>query len=483
MKISPTTKAPNEQEASAIVIGIWQDESLSAAAADLDQACNGRISKLIEMEEVSAAENSVAVLYAVEGVPSPVIALVGQGKRDEQAPGLAFRVAGAATKALCDKERASIAYYLDFEDLSDAVCGAMVACVGQDLYRAESKLHAPGEMIWYSSNSDTLELGEVLGQATNLTRELVNRPACDIYPESLAEWCQEMAQSTGLEIEVWDEDRLKSENCNSLLAVAQGSDRPPRLVIMKHMHGPDGQAPLALVGKGVTFDSGGLSLKPGDAMIDMKMDMAGSATVVGAMNAIANLKLPVNVIAVIGCVENMVSGSSYKLGDVLTARSGKTIEVLNTDAEGRLVLADALNVACELGAAKLVDLATLTGACMVALGRYHAGLMTNDQAWCDAVAAAAEKCGEPVWQLPMDKVFADAIKSNIADIKNVGDGRWGGAMTAAKLLEEFVEDLPWTHMDIAGPAFGDKPRPWIDAGATGTYVRTLVELARQFGQG
>ena len=225
---------------------------------------------------------------------------------------------------------------------------------------------------------------------------------------------------------------------------------------------------LAIVGKGVTFDSGGLSLKTPDGMLTMKCDMAGAATMFGAMRAIAMLKLPVNVIGFAGLVENMTGPSAMKLGDVLTARNGRTIEVHNTDAEGRLVLADVLSVAVDQGVAKIVDLATLTGSCVVALGTEVAGIMTNDQTWCDAVATAARKCGEPVWQMPMyPEIYDDLVKSEVADIKNVGDGRWGGSITAAKFLENFVSGKPWTHIDIAGPAFRDKPKPWAEAGASG----------------
>jgi leucyl aminopeptidase len=231
----------------------------------------------------------------------------------------------------------------------------------------------------------------------------------------------------------------------------------------------------------VTFDSGGLSIKDNENMKTMKCDMAGAATVLAAMQAIARLQLRANVVGLCGLVENMVSGSSYKLGDVLRARSGKSIEVLNTDAEGRLVLADVLDVATQsLGARKLIDLATLTGACMVALGRDVAGAMSNDQPWCDEVLAAAKDCGEPAWQLPMFDDYRELIKSAVADIKNVGDGRWGGAITAAKFLEEFVAGKPWVHLDIAGPAFLESAKPWLDAGGSGQFVRTLVEVARRW---
>jgi leucyl aminopeptidase len=215
-------------------------------------------------------------------------------------------------------------------------------------------------------------------------------------------------------------------------------------------------------------------------MKTMKCDMAGAATVMGAMQAIARLELPVNVIGLAGLVENMVGGNSYKLGDVLTARNGKTIEVMNTDAEGRLVLADVLCVAVDRGAERIIDLATLTGACMVALGTDTAGVMTNDEAWCDQIKAAAEACGESAWQLPMFAEFGEQIRSKVADIKNMGEGRWGGAITAAKLLEEFVDGKPWVHIDIAGPSFLENPKPWMDAGGSGAFVRTLVEVVRNW---
>jgi leucyl aminopeptidase len=233
---------------------------------------------------------------------------------------------------------------------------------------------------------------------------------------------------------------------------------------------------LALCGKGVTFDSGGLSLKPTDGMKTMKCDMAGAATVLATMTAIARLKLSVNVLGAMGLVENMPGGKSYKLGDVLTARNGVTIEVLNTDAEGRLVLADVLSYVVDKGAARLIDLATLTGACVVALGEDVVGAFTNDQPLCDEVLAAARRAGEDVWQLPMFDAYAEQLKSDVADCKNVGT-RWGGAITAAKFLEKFVSATPWVHLDIAGPAFVETGKPHREGGGTGCMVRTLVELA------
>jgi leucyl aminopeptidase len=247
-------------------------------------------------------------------------------------------------------------------------------------------------------------------------------------------------------------------------------------VALRHFKGGAGKT-IGLVGKGVTFDSGGLSLKPTDGMVDMKCDMAGAAAVLGAMQAIAELDIPVNVLGVMALVENMPSGKAVKLGDVLHARTGKTIEVLNTDAEGRLVLADALAWAIDNKAERLVDLATLTGACCVALGLEVAGVMSNDEAWSGQVQAAAQSAGELAWPLPMFPLYTEMIKSDVADIKNTGGSRYAGAISAAKFLEEFVADVPWVHLDIAGPAWAEKENATRSAGGTGCFVRSLVELA------
>ena len=416
------------------------------------------------------------------GVATKHLLVVGLGPQQEFSPPTAYRTAAIAAKFLASKPRGRVAFCLDSAwaaaVVESGVCGSLVGSQGQDLYREEKDLHPFTEIIWQTSESRAVQRGQVIAESVNLTRRLVNEPADVIYPQTFAEIATQEAAQSSFEIEVWDEDRLKAEKCGSLLAVARGSDRPPRLLIMRHRGGESEQPELALVGKGVTFDSGGLSLKPSDGMKAMKCDMAGAATVLGAMRGIAQLQLPRHVVGVVGLVENMVSGSAYKLGDVLQARNGKTIEVLNTDAEGRLVLADALDVARDLAPQKMINLATLTGACVVALGMDVVGLMTNDQTWCDRIAAVAASCGERVWQLPMFPEYAEQIRSKVADIKNIGEGRWGGAITAGKFLEEFVGDTIWTHMDIAGPAFQEKEKPELDAGGSGVMVRTLLELVR-----
>ncbi len=482
MKLASTAESISKVDADAVVLGVYEDESPSGAAADFDAATGGVLTRLLETKEVTGKPAAVVTVLAPHGITARQAVVVGLGPREGLSRGGAYQAAGAAAKSLAVKQRARIACYLNDEwsnELVDAgVCGSLVGCQGQDLYRAEKKLFPFEEIQWANVSDQQLATGRILGDSVNLTRRLVNEPASQIYPESFAEQAEKVAAETGLTLEVWDQSRLEEEQCGSLLGVARGSSRPPRLVMLTHNGGQPGDPRLALVGKGVTFDSGGLSLKPSDGMKDMKCDMAGAATVLGAMKAIAGLKLPVNVIGMMGLVENMVSGDSYKLGDVLTARNGTTIEVLNTDAEGRLVLADVLDVAVCRGATKIIDLATLTGACVVALGLDVAGLMTNDQEWCDAVAGAARRCGEDAWQLPMFAEFGQQIKSEVADIKNIGKGRWGGAITAAKFLEEFVAEKPWVHIDIAGPAFLESSKPWLDAGGSGAMVRTLVEVAR-----
>ena len=480
MNIQRIDQQVTEFRGDAAIVGIWDDLPLPESTALVNQTTGGLIDRMRDRGEISTSLGDVTLLHEPASLNTPLVAVVGLGKSTDDVPGRMKRAAGAAAKRLAARPRTSVAVYLDADDPVRVAVGSMLGCVGQDLYRSQRVLN-PFESLLIPGITDPLiEQASALGDSTNLARRLVNLPAEEIYPASFAEQCVTLGREHGFEVEVWDEKRLAEEKCHAHLAVGRGSARPPRTVIMRYLNGSASSSPLALVGKGVTFDSGGLSLKPSESMLDMKCDMAGGATVVGAMCAIARMKLPVNVIGLVGLAENMVSGNSYKLGDVLTARNGTTIEVHNTDAEGRLVLADTLDVAVTQGASHIVDLATLTGACMVALGRDVAGVMTNDQEFCDQVVTSARETGERVWQLPMFPEYGELIKSQVADIKNVGEGRWGGAITAAKLLERFVADKPWVHIDIAGPSFLDKPKAWVDAGASGCLVHALVDVARPF---
>jgi leucyl aminopeptidase len=466
--------------ADAIVVGIWADGSLSPSGKQFDGATGGLLGGLIERKEATGKLFECTTLHAPPGVATKLVLLVGLGEPAKFDGGVAFRAACAGVRQLSTKLRKRMALFLAegaaAPHAGAIVAGAIVGCQGADLYRKEKK-RFPVETLEFSGIDDAaIARGRIIGEAVNFARRLVNEPAEAIYPETFAAAAVTAAEQAGVTVEVWDEKRLAAQRCGSLLSVAKGSDRPSRLVILEYRGGKSGDAPLAVVGKGVTFDSGGLSLKPTDSMTTMKCDMAGAAATLASVCAAARLKLPINVVGLCGLVENMTGGGAMKLGDVLTARSGKTIEVLNTDAEGRLVLADVLNVALDRKPARIVDLATLTGACVVALGTDVVGAFTNDQAWCDTIVAAARKAGEPIWQMPMFPEYSDHIRSEIADIKNTGDGRWGGAITAAKFLEEFVEGTPWCHLDIAGPAYFDKPKPWADIGGTGAMVRTLIEL-------
>ena len=469
-------------EADAVVLAIGEKGPLSAPAQQLDEATSGLLTKMRASEELTGKPNETVILHELDGVTAPLICLIGVGDPSELDRGLAFRAAASAAKSLGSKRRSKVAYCLgeqwNAEFCVDGIAGAMVGCHGQDLHKSEKRLNPFETLLW--QNGKHVADGQAMGEAINLCRDLVNGAPSDINPVGFVAAVEPECELHGIAVEVWDEARLNQERCGSMLAVARGSEEPPRLMKLEYRGEGSMEMPsLALVGKGVTFDSGGYSLKPSEGMKTMKCDMAGAATVVGALLAIARLKLPIHVVGFVGLVENLVSGRAYKLGDVLTARNGKTIEVLNTDAEGRLVLADVLDVAIESGARRVIDLATLTGACVVALGIDTAGLFTNDSSWCTEVSNAAMRCGEPVWELPMTRFYGDQIKSQVADIKNIGEGRWGGAITAAKFLEHFVGETPWTHIDIAGPSFLDRSKSWVDAGATGCMVRTLVDVARE----
>lgn len=483
METRSLSETATQVEADALILAKFADRDWDQHAQAVDSATGGQLQRLLDAERIRGENEELIELPVPGGVTAKSVVVIGLGNHAD-ADDSVWRSFGAAAKSLAGRKNQRVVVAVDdlsSQQVAHAVAAMAVGCVGQDRYRTDKRLNEFESLGWLNGDDDGLSRGVILGDAINLTRELVNEPANVIYPESFAARAESLVKETGLECEIWDSPKLEAERCGALLAVARGSTRPPRLVILRYRPAEDnGDAPLVLVGKGVTFDSGGLSLKPSEGMKTMKCDMAGAATVLGAMDAIARLKPKTPVVGIMGLAENMVSGDSYKLGDVLVSRSGKTIEVLNTDAEGRLVLADALDVAQDEKPSRVIDLATLTGACVVALGLDVAGLMTNDQDWCDTIAAAAQSNRELAWQLPMMPLYNELIKSQVADIKNVGEGRWGGAITAAKFLEEFVDpETPWTHIDIAGPAFLDSAKPWQDGGATGAFVRTLVTLAEQ----
>ncbi len=491
MTLSVTTSPWHTTAADWLIVAIDNSRKFDGPLGELDEALGGTLTRLRESGDLTGKLAELLPLPDAGGIAAQRLLVVGLGKADELTRPRFEKAAMAAVRSVSSKAEVSVAFAvpavsgagISQEQVVETLATSLtVGGVGQDSLKAERGHHPLASATLLvdegatSAAEEAAARGVVLGEAINLTRDLVNLPPQQIHPESVAERAQQVAADLGLTCTVLGQPELEAENMGSLLAVAQGSVRPPRVVIVDY-HGGGNDAPtLAIVGKGVTFDSGGLSLKPSDGMIAMKSDMAGSATALGAIAAIAKLKLPVNVTAYLGLVENMVSGSSYKLGDILTARNGVTIEVQNTDAEGRLVLADVLHYAAERGADRIIDLATLTGACVVALGEDVTGVFSNDQNWCNQVLAAASTAGEYVWQLPTFDFYSELLKSDVADCRNIG-GRWGGAITAAKFLEKFVDKKPWVHLDIAGPSFASSNKPHREGGATGCMVRTLVEAA------
>jgi leucyl aminopeptidase len=467
-----------DDRCAALVVTAFDADAPTGTAFELAKAAQDFLLDLKQRGELNCKMAKVNLLHKVPGTSCDILVVVGAGKLERWDAQAAYRCAAAATKSLATQARQRV--LLNFGTLNSqqaraAVAGSMNGCVGQDLLKNEKSLVPIEQLSWLNLDSTDLNWGSQVGSAMLLVRELVNQPANLLYPESFVDRAAQVAQECGLEIEVWDQLRLEQEGCGSLLGVAQGSSRPPRLLILKYQ-GKKLTQPLALIGKGVTFDCGGLSLKPSDSMLTMKCDMAGAATVLGTMQAIAKLQLETPVVGLMGLVENMISGNSFRLGDVLTARNGKTIEIHNTDAEGRLVLADVLDVALQHQPAQMIDLATLTGACVVALGTDIAGLMSNNNQLQNNFQLAAERTGEEVWPLPMSEHFSEQVKGKVADLKNMGDGRWGGAITAAKFLQEFVGETPWLHIDIAGPAFYDSAKPFQDAGGTAAMLRALVDF-------
>jgi len=450
---------------------------------------------LVESEDLTGKLAEMLPVLDVPGIAAGRLLAVGLGKLDELNKARLDKAMMTAVRKVASKKNQSVAIALP-ETLPDGVSvvdaaevaarAIVVGPVGQDSLKNEPG-HFPlaGETILAAPETESeakagAEKGTIIGEAINLTRNLVDLPPEIIYPESFAERAVEVAAAAGVSCKVLGQSELEAENMGSLLAVAQGSVRPPKVVVVEYKGGGDDAPTLAIVGKGVTFDSGGLSLKTSDGMLTMKCDMAGAATALGATIAIARLGLPVNVTGYMGLVENMVSGNSYKLGDILTARNGVTIEVQNTDAEGRLVLADVLNYAADNGADRIIDLATLTGACVVALGEEVTGVFSNNQDWADSVLGAARTAGEDAWQLPMFDHYSELLKSDVADCRNIG-GRWGGAITAAKFLEKFVAEKPWVHLDIAGPSFASSNKGHREGGSTACMVRTLIEVAAGLG--
>jgi len=366
-------------------------------------------------------------------------------------------------------------------DVRAIVEGALVGSFSVETYKTTNTRSSVDRIVFLSGERMALEQGRIVGDSINWARQLINEPANRKPPRVVAERAREMASSVGLPATILDEAGIRELKMGALLGVSQGSEEPPNLVVINYAGNPGSSKKLAFVGKGVTFDTGGISLKPADGMEKMKYDMAGGAVVIAAIRTLSLLKAKVNCFAIVPLVENMPGGRAQRPGDVVESMSGKTIEIINTDAEGRLILADALSYARKLGATHLLDIATLTGAARIALGPYRVGVMGNDQTFVDSFLAASKRAGEKMWQMPLDDEYRDLIKSTIADVANSG-GRFGGMITAGKFLQEFVGDTPWIHVDIAGTAWNDDEKPYLPKGPSGIGIRTLVEFAMGFDE-
>jgi leucyl aminopeptidase len=453
------------------------------------------LARLLTQKELSGSTGELTTIHAPAGFSAGSVLVVGLGSREKFGAGAAFAAGFAAAKRLGAKPREQIALAVPSAGdpatgwVSALVEGVVAGTRGPGLRKTEANRHSFGnlDVILDPGESDEfvrqieqqVRRGQIVGDAINLARDLANTPPSEKSPARLADQIRTAASDAGIGVQIWDETRIRQERFGGILGVAAGSENPPSFVILDYRRGGE-SPPLALVGKGVTFDSGGLSLKPSASMEDMKSDMTGAAVVAATMQAAARLELPVNLVGYLALTENMTGGGAMKLGDVLTMRNGKTVEVLNTDAEGRLILADALSFAAENRPARILDLATLTGACMVALGAKVAGLFSNDEEFCACLQRACRYSGERAWRLPLDDDYKEQLKSHVADLKNVG-GKWGGAITAAKFLEHFVSSQPWVHLDIAGPSWSDTENASRDVGATGCFVRTLVALLENRG--
>ena len=481
-------------ESGAIIANFFEKmERLEGDIAAIDKTLDGAISQLISKGEIKGKLNEITIIHSLGKLPAARVVVTGLGKQEE---------------LTCDRVRGAVAETCRFlrqrgvDNIATIAQGAGIAGIGLEgaaqavtegallgVYSFRKHITKEAEhgeikqLTIVHPDKDKLPIlergchkGRISAEATNLARDMVNEPANQMTPGHMAEIAKNLANTYGLELGILEREQMQELGMGALLGVAQGSRQPPKLIILQYKGGDSAEIDIALIGKGITFDSGGISIKPSAKMEEMKGDMAGGASVIAAIGAIAQLKPKINVMAIIPATENLPDGNAMKPGDILTAMGGKTIEIISTDAEGRLILADALGYAKKLGAKLIVDVATLTGACIIALGKITTGAFGNNQELVEKVIAAGADAGEHIWQMPMYEEYKEQNKSDVADIKNVG-GREAGAITAAQFVSEFAGDTPWVHLDIAGPSMSDKERNYLVKGATGVPVRTLVNLA------
>jgi leucyl aminopeptidase len=494
MKINVSAGKLEKHKTDGAVLLLFADEKFGASLARIDKAMGGTIAQLLDRGDFKPKPGSVHLLYPEGRIAAKRLVLAGLGKRSELTLNRLRQAVGKATPSLRAAGARDVTvlvdgYGLDPEDMSQALAeGSMLGLYRFLKYKTDeendrSKNITLITLLTEATASVTAlqagaKVGAIIADSAIMVRDMVSSPPVDMTPTIVAAKARELARQFGFTVRVLERGQMQKLGMGALLGVASGSVQPPKFIIIEYRKG--GKKPvIALVGKTITFDSGGISIKPSENMDKMKDDMSGGAAVLGALRTAAALKLPLNIVGLLPATENMPSGSAYKPGDVLRTMSGQTIEIVNTDAEGRLILSDALAYACRYKPGVIVDIATLTGACRVALGQEATGMVGTDEKLKRKIREAGERTGERVWEMPLWEGYYDQIKSDIADMKNAG-GRDGGVITAAALLSKFVQEYPWVHLDIAATAWTEKERPYTPKGATGIGMRLLTQFLRDY---
>src|SRR5277367_5899977 len=496
MQITIESKPYAALETEALVSYVFEEtDPIQGRISELDQTANGLLRSLAKSGELTGKTLEMTLIHAPAGLKSARLLLVGAGKREQFTSATLRKLAGAALRYLKARSVKQLAFLVRennaTEESAQAIAeGVLTANFETDKYKTEKKNDKSIDTVLLTGYSDAergaaekgLTRGRIIAESQNFARDLINEPSNKLTPKILGEKAEAMAKQAGLAVEILDEKKITELKMGALLSVSQGGPEPPRVMVVTYTPAnlKPGAPVIGLIGKAVTFDTGGISIKPADGMEKMKYDMAGGATMLGVMRALAALKPNVKVICVVPSTENMPGGTAQKPGDIQTAMSGKTIEVLNTDAEGRLILADGITLAKQLGATHLVDAATLTGAIVVALANVNVGVFGSDQAFTDKLLASAKAAGEKMWQMPMDDEYRDFMKGSFADLQNISSGKGGGSITGAWFIREFAGDTPWIHLDIAGTAWNDDAKPWLAKGPTAVALRTLVHLVMSY---
>jgi len=498
MNINVKTGTAEKEPAEMLAFYVYEDAAIiGGALASCNSELNNVIAELIKKKEFIGKLNKSVVLFTYGKIPANRIMLVGIGKKKDVTSDKVRQAAGTTASVARDAGVGEVVAVLDSIEMPSSALGEWTQAFGEGCLLAgynflrykkvsqEEQKEVKAVTLLFSGKEaisparDAVKHAQIIAEAACFARNLINTPAQDKTPSALADIAKNMAKSQGVQCKVLSMPELKKLGMGGLLGVAQGSNQPPKFIVLEYNARAKNQDMVVLVGKGITFDSGGICLKQSKDMDLMKTDMSGGAAVMGAIKAVSQMGLPLRVVGLIPCTENMPSGTAIKPGDVVKFYSGKTAEVANTDAEGRLILADALGYAEKYKPTAVIDLATLTGSCVVALGTFASGMMGNNEELKKLVKAAGEKTRERVWELPLWEDYQEQIKSDIADVKNIG-GPYAGAITAACFLSKFTEKYPWVHLDIAGTAWCEKNTPYIPKGAAGVGVRLLVQLLRDW---